>query len=196
VDWGAAVLLGFLDSSARFLLRFAPSLLLPTWIFGFSAAATSFAFSCNFRCPDLIPRARPTLDLSNCIFSLSIPLKVLAWLCPLIFLILRLVTAAVYHRLVYIATGILISRLACFLASRTYALVSGVLVHVGFVLVSPDQKLKVFQVLVTFLWWFLRHTHKVFGEMFMRMWEARRSDFDHGCVAYDSCLHQVVFPLW
>jgi hypothetical protein len=94
VDPGAAVLLGFLDSSARFLLRLTPSPLLPVWIFGFNAAAASFPFSSNFRCPDLIPRGRPALDLPNWIFSLS---------ALSFFLVLALVTATVYHRPVSVA---------------------------------------------------------------------------------------------
>jgi hypothetical protein len=72
----ATILLGFLDSSARFLLRLTPRPLLPMWIFGFSATTASFAFLWNFRCPDLIPRAWLALDLPNWIFSLSILLKV------------------------------------------------------------------------------------------------------------------------
>jgi hypothetical protein len=62
----------------------------------------------------------------------------------LIFLVLALITAAVYHLPISVATGISISRLACFLASKSYARVSGVLVSAGFVLKLPDQKLKVF----------------------------------------------------
>jgi hypothetical protein len=57
---------------------------------------------------------------------------------PLIFLVLMLVTAAVYHWPVSIATGILILRSARFLAGRSYALVSGVLVCADFVFQSPD----------------------------------------------------------
>jgi hypothetical protein len=53
-----------------------------------------------------------------------------------------------------------------------------------------------FLVLVTLLWWFLGHTDKIIGEMSVRVSEASRSDIGHGCVTYDSCLHQIIFSLW
>jgi hypothetical protein len=102
VDPGAAVLLGFLDSSARFLLRLTPSPLLPVWIFGFNAAAASFCFFIEFSLLgfDSSRKARP---LPNWIFSLSSPLRFLLDCALSFFLVLALVTAIVYHRPVSVA---------------------------------------------------------------------------------------------
>jgi hypothetical protein len=41
-------------------------------------------------------------------------------------------------------------------------------VEAGHVLELPDQKARVFLVLIALTWWILKHAHKVFGEMPVR----------------------------
>jgi hypothetical protein len=67
-------------------------------------------------------------------------------------------------------------------------------VEAGIVFESPDQKTQVFLVFIVLLWCFLKHVHKIFGEISVRVREVCRSDFGRGCLACDFCLHRLVFP--